>query len=42
MYIFQCLAKVFSAEFQRVPLKFQTNYLADTVKDMIFLNFHSS
>ena len=34
--IFQCMGKIFCVEFQRVPLKFHTKYLAHTLKDMIF------
>ena len=44
-HIFQCMGKIFSVEFQRVPLKFHTKYLAYTLKDKIFTknkNFKSS
>ena len=36
--IFQCMGKIFCVEFQRVPLKFYTKYLAHTLKDVNF--FH--
>ena len=45
IYIFQCMGKIFCVEFQRVPLKFHTNYLTHALKDRIFiqsLNFKSS
>ena len=45
MHIFQCMGKIFGVEFQRVPLKFHTNYLTHTLKDAIFIqhwNFNSS
>ena len=32
-HIFQCMGKIFCVEFQRVPLKFHTKYLAHTLKD---------
>ena len=34
--IFQCMSKIFCVEFQRVPLKFHTKYLAHTLKDVNF------
>ena len=43
--IFQCMSKIFCVEFQRVPLKFHTQYLTHTLKDMNFIhrwNFKSS
>ena len=43
--IFQCMGKIFCVEFQRVPLKFHTKYLAHTLKDVDFIqrwNFKSS
>ena len=33
-HIFQCMGKIFCVEFQRVPLKFHTKYLAHTSKDV--------
>ena len=45
IHIFQCMGKIFCAEFQRCPLKFHTKYLTHTLKDMIFIqhrNFKSS
>ena len=45
MHIFQCMGKIFCVEFQRVPLKFHTKYLAHTLKDAIFIqrqNFKNS
>ena len=45
IHIFQCMGKIFCVEFQRVPLKFHTNYLTHSLKDMIFIqywNFKSS
>ena len=44
-FIFQCMGKIFCAEFQRYPLKFHTKYLTHTLKDMNFIqhwNFKSS
>ena len=44
-HIFQCMGKIFCVEFQRVPLKFHTKYLAHTLKDKSFMkhwNFKSS
>ena len=38
--IFQCIGKIFCVEFQGVPLKFHTKYLAHTLKDMFFLQCH--
>ena len=37
-HIFQCMGKIFSVEFQRVPLKFHTNYLVHTLKDVDFIH----
>ena len=45
MHIFQCMGKIFCVEFQRVPLKFHTKYLTQTLKDTILIqrwNFKSS
>ena len=45
MHFFQYMGKIFSVEFQRVPLKFHTKYLAHTLKDAIIIehwNFKSS
>ena len=36
-HIFQCMGKIFCVEFQRVPLKFHTKYLAHTLKDKSFM-----
>ena len=44
-HIFQCMGKIFCVEFQRVPLKFHTKYLAHTLKNKSFMkhwNFKSS
>ena len=35
IHIFQCMGKISCVEFQRVPLKFHTKYLTDTLKDVI-------
>ena len=35
---FQCMGKIFCVEFQRYPLKFQTKYLAHTLKDVDFIH----
>ena len=35
-HIFQCMGKIFCVEFQRVPLKFHTIYLAHTLKNVDF------
>ena len=37
-HIFQCMGKIFCVEFQRVPLKFHTKYLAHTLNDVDFLH----
>ena len=37
IHIFQCMGKIFCVEFQRVPLKFHTKYLAHTLKDKSFM-----
>ena len=37
-HIFQCMGKIFCVEFQRVPLKFHTKYLIDTLKDVDFIH----
>ena len=37
-HIFQCMGKIFSVEFQRVPLKFHTKYLTHTLKDVDFIH----
>ena len=37
IYIFQYMGNIFCVEFQRVPLKFHTNYLTHTLKDTIFI-----
>ena len=45
LHIFQCMSKIFCVEYQRVPLKFHTKYLTNTLKDTIFIqgwNFKSS
>ena len=36
-HIFQCMGKIFCVEFQRVPLKFHTKYLAHTLKYVWFI-----
>ena len=36
--IFRYMGKIFYVEFQRVPLKYHTDYLTHTLKDMIFIN----
>ena len=44
-HIFQWMGKLFCVEFQRVPLKFHTKYLAHTLKDVNFIHrwkFNSS
>ena len=35
--IFQCMGKIFCAEFQRCPLKFHTKYLTHTLKDVYLI-----
>ena len=42
IHIFQCMVKIFCAEFQRVPLKFNTKYLTHILKDAIFNNVEIS
>ena len=37
-HIFQCMGKIVCVEFQRVPLKFHTNYLTHTLKDVDFIH----
>ena len=37
-HIFQCMGKIFCVEFQRVPLKFHTQYLTHTLKDVDFIH----
>ena len=37
-HIFQCMGKIFCVEFQRVPLKFHTKYLAHTLKETLLCN----
>ena len=37
-HILQCMGKIFCVEFQRVPLKFHTKYLAHTLKDVDFIH----
>ena len=37
-HIFQCMGKMFCVEFQRVPLKFHTKYLAHTLKNVDFIH----
>ena len=39
LHIFHCKGKIFSIEFQRVPLKFRTKYLTNTLKDAIFIQY---
>ena len=38
LHSFQCVGKLFCVEFQRIPLKFHTKYLAHTLKDTIFIH----
>ena len=42
IHIFQCMGKIFCAEFQRVPLKFHTKYLALTLKGTILIQCWNS
>ena len=35
--IFQCMGDIFCVGFQRIHLKFNTNYITFTLKDMIFI-----
>ena len=35
---FQCMGKIFGVEFQRCPLKFDTKYLTNTLKDAYFIH----
>ena len=37
-HIVQCMGKIFCVEFQRVPLKFHTKYLAHTLKNVDFIH----
>ena len=37
-HIFQCMGKIFYAEFQRLPLKFHTKYLTRILKDEDFIH----
>ena len=37
MHMFQCMGKIFCVEFQGIPWKFHTKYLAHTLNDMIFI-----
>ena len=37
IHIFQYMGKIVCVEFHREPLKFHTNYLTHTLKDMIFI-----
>ena len=37
-HIFKCMGKIFFVEFQRVPLKFHTQYLIHTLKDEDFIH----
>ena len=37
-HMYQGMDKIFCVEFQRVPLKFHTKYLAHTLKDMDFIH----
>ena len=37
-YIFQCMGMIFCVEFQKVPLKFHTKYLTQTLKDVDFIH----
>ena len=39
LYIFQCMVKIFWVEFQKLPLKFHTKYLAQTLKDIIVVQY---
>ena len=36
--LFQCMVKIFCVEFQRFPLKFHSNYLTHTLKDVSFID----
>ena len=40
IYIFQCMGKIFCAEFQRYPLKFHTKNVTHTLKDMILKHWN--
>ena len=37
-HIYQCMDKIFCVEFQRVPLKFHTDYLTNILKDVDFIH----
>ena len=37
-HIFQCTGKIFCVEYQMVPLKYHTKYLAFTFKDVYFIH----
>ena len=39
IYIFQCTGRIFCVEFHRYPLKFHTNHLTHTSKDMILIQY---
>ena len=39
LHILQDIGKIFCVEFQSVPLKFDTKYLTQTLKDTIFIQF---
>ena len=39
LHIFQGMGKTFCMEFQRVPLRFRSEYLNHTGKEMIFMQF---
>ena len=39
IHIFECMGMIFCVEFQRYPLKFHTQYLSHTLKDMTTLKF---
>ena len=36
-HIFQCMGEKFCEEFQRHPLKFNTAYLTNTLKDVYYI-----
>ena len=40
IYNFQCMGNIFCVEFEREPLKFHTNYITHTLKDIIFIHWH--
>ena len=35
IYMFECMDRMFYAEFQRVTLKYHTEYIAHALKDMV-------